>query len=121
MKRSIFGFVFAALLSAQGAWADSYYTGYKLLEYCNPHLKLENSSAAGVCLGYITAATDTAIDWFNTTGLDSQVCVPGSVSIGKLREIVVKYLEEHPEELHKGAAGIVLNALYNAFPCEEQE
>jgi hypothetical protein len=119
MKYSIFGIVFAALLSAQGAWADSYYTGYKLLEYCSPHLKPKNSSAAGVCLGYITAATDIAIDWSNTTGVDSRVCVPRKVSIGELRAIVIKYLDEHPKELHNGAAGIVLNAVYKAYPCKE--
>lgn len=121
MKYSLFGIVLAALLSAQGSWAGSYYTGYKLLEYCHLHLKPEGSSAAGVCSGYIRAVTDTTIDWSSTTGFDSQVCVPDKVTLERMKKIVVKYLEEHPDQLRLGAASLVLIALNQAFPCNKDE
>ena len=44
-------------------------------------------------------------------------CVPTDASDGQLVKVVTKYLNEHPEELHTDAAGLVANALQDAFPC----
>jgi len=43
--------------------------------------------------------------------------VPLKVTGGQVRLIVTEYLKKHPERLHKGASGLVMNALEEAFPC----
>jgi hypothetical protein len=46
------------------------------------------------------------------------VCVPDALTVGQLRNIVVRYLEEHPEELHYASIVVLNNALHEVFPCE---
>jgi len=44
-------------------------------------------------------------------------CVPDSVTLQQATDVVCKYLREKPETRHFGGAGIVQNALREAFPC----
>jgi len=45
------------------------------------------------------------------------ICLPSEgISGDQARKIVVKYLEEHPEELHKPAQDEIFVALWKAFP-----
>ncbi len=45
-------------------------------------------------------------------------CVPDEgISIGQAKDIVVKWLNEHPERLKEEARILVLYALKEAFPC----
>ena len=48
-------------------------------------------------------------------------CVPPKgISIGQAREVVVKWLSNHPERLKEEARILVLYALQDAFPCQKQ-
>ena len=103
-----------AMLSGNSAFAD-YYSGNKLLEYCNP-----DSSKRDICTGYV-AGTRGAIDtWKTWENIDSGICVPKEVSLGQSIKVVVKYLEANPDKLHLSASSHVLNAFAEAFPCEEK-
>jgi len=44
-------------------------------------------------------------------------CIPGSVSQGQLRDIVVKFLEGDPAHRHMDAGTLIAVALKQAFPC----
>ena len=102
----------AANLSANSVFAD-YYSGNKLLEYCNP-----DSAKSDVCIGYV-AGTRGAIDtWKAWENIDSGICVPKEVSLRQSINVVVKYLEANPGKLHLSASSNVLNAFREAFPCE---
>jgi hypothetical protein len=46
-------------------------------------------------------------------------CLPEAVTNGQNRTVFVKYLEDHPEELHKPAAVLLIDSLRKAFPCEK--
>jgi hypothetical protein len=99
------------LLSGSSAFAD-YYSGNRLLEYCNP-----NSAKRDICIGYV-AGTRGAIDtWKIWENIDSGICVPKEVSLGQSITVVVKYLEANPGKLHLSASSNVLNAFTDAFPC----
>jgi hypothetical protein len=103
----------AGLLSVSSAYSD-YYSGNKLLEYCNP-----NSSKRDICTGYV-AGTRGAIDtWKIWENIDSGICVPNEVTLGQSIKVVVKYLETNPDKLHLSASSNVLNAFADAFPCEK--
>jgi hypothetical protein len=100
------------MLSGNSAFSD-YYSGNRLLEYCNP-----NSSKRDICTGYVAGtigAIDTRNIWEN---IDSGICVPKEASLGQSIKVVVKYLETNPDKLHLSASSNVLNAFLDAFPCE---
>lgn len=46
------------------------------------------------------------------------VCRPDGVTVGQIVDIVVKYLENHPEERHEYAHKLVLTVLIENFKCE---
>jgi hypothetical protein len=71
------------------------------------------------CLEYIKGATDAFIyandrNW--VTPPDS-MCVPQGFQGTQAVLIVLKYLDNHPENLHFEASGLVWTALHSAFPC----
>jgi hypothetical protein len=59
-------------------------------------------------LGYITGVFD----------LGSQIFFqpPGGIVQGQLRQVVIKYLKDHPESLHRPAADLVMEAFQSAWP-----
>ena len=91
-------------------------TGTALLEECT--LALENdltrvhqvtagSIKVGVCMGYVEGVADAYTD----------SCAPESVELGQEIRVVVKYLNDHPENLHLRRAELTKAALKQAFPC----
>jgi hypothetical protein len=44
-------------------------------------------------------------------------CGPGTPRQGQLREVVIKYLNDHPERLNKDRFEVTADALDAAFPC----
>ncbi len=116
MKYSILGFVFATLLSANGAWAGpTYRDGSDLLKHCTSELTFER----GVCGGYLTGTTDTLDTLDAGKGSMGEACVPSSATISQLMKVVVKHMAEHPEKLDFTATRLVLTAFYEAFPSDE--
>lgn len=45
-------------------------------------------------------------------------CIPKGVKQGQGTRVVVKYLETHPEKLHKSAIVLIAFAFEEAFPCK---
>jgi Rap1a immunity proteins len=109
--RAVAGVLCMSLLriSAQPASADTghfYDDGYMLQEECK--------DTSGVhqmyCLGYIAGVTD-AVTTFGTLK-----CKP-NMMLGQPALIIRRYLESHPQCLHRPASELVLLALEDAFPC----
>lgn len=78
---------------------------------------LKDAMAVGTCLGFISGVAD-----LNTMDLDilkthHAWCVPDGVTTTQLAKVVVKYGNDHPEELHFPAVVVVAGALVGAFPC----
>ena len=46
-------------------------------------------------------------------------CPMGDVTLGQLRKVAVKFLNDYPERLNEDAALLVMEALYKAFPCKK--
>jgi hypothetical protein len=47
----------------------------------------------------------------------SLTCLPDGVSYDQIVRVVVKYLQSHPERLHRRGKGLAVEALSAAFPC----
>jgi hypothetical protein len=88
-------------------------TGNTLLEACESKAELQQA----FWLGYITGSTD--VDGMNGAAFPERrrSCIPESVSNSQIRDVVVKYLKEHPEDRHLLAEILVVQALAKTFPC----
>ncbi len=79
---------------------------------------MKNAMDVGTCLGFISGVID-----LNTMDLDilkkpiHAWCVPDSVTATQLAKVVVKYGNDHPEELHLPGVVLVVGALAGGFPC----
>ena len=105
----------ALLLFSSPASADvaGYKSGNDLLGWC------ENESIA--CLTYIAGVSDTHSVISGVSPAAKGFCSPEHVELGQLRRIVMKWLQGHPKNVHEQAAGLVLGALTDAFPCREKK
>ena len=88
-------------------------TGNTLLEDC---LKPVGSSGRAYCTGYVTGVTE-ALYWAGDRGRDGSACVPDEVTLGQMVDVVVRFLQIHPEVRHHAAIIVVRAALGAAFPC----
>ena len=68
----------------------------------------------GVCKGYIIAIADVLN---NNTVSGHRACLPENVTKGQVIDIVVPWLEAHPQHRHFTANSLVALALSEAFPC----
>jgi hypothetical protein len=46
------------------------------------------------------------------------VCIPKGVTTGQKIAVVVKYIDEHPEDMHLKFKLLVHEALLKAWPCK---
>jgi hypothetical protein len=70
----------------------------------------------GFCLGIIAGYTDAL-----RTSKGRNVCIPNEVEWGQRMEVIVKYLENHPEKRHIYYEVLIIDALLEAFPCKKTE
>lgn len=104
--------------------------GSKLLQQCQETLVIfnggtsQNPSDAAQCLGTINGTVDGLYianriysDQLKKE-LPPVICWPdATVTKDQSVRIVVKYLREHPENLHMGDSLLITLGLVSAFPC----
>lgn len=64
----------------------------------------------GCCHGYITGVADAV--------KNIVACIPSGVIYEQIWRVVIKYLQNHPEELHLPPDVLIVKALEKAFPCK---
>ncbi|MBS0524171.1 MAG: hypothetical protein JSS04_11115 [Proteobacteria bacterium] len=70
-----------------------------------------------VCAGY-TAGIYDMINFLETTGAVAKLhCFPSGITRLQIHDVVVRYLQDHPEQRRAGAAALVRDALQEAWPC----
>ena len=87
--------------------------GSKLLGWCES----DSLHDQGACSGYVAGLSDITSTYEGSGLLDPLYCHPEGVTVGQLKKVVIKGLNERPEILHEGAAGLVAVAFMKAFPC----
>lgn len=114
---SLFFVLAAGFLNAQEPTAIS---GGKLLELCSaPDATITSSTPAdtplkgAMCYGFLIGA-DQAIAMYG----HGAYCLEPGVDFKEIRLVVIKFLNSHPELLHKPAAESFSKALGEAFPCQ---
>lgn len=134
MRTSIFLVVllFAAGISASAASNDVLATGNNVLKDCQTAVRFADNNGApvsehfhsGWCVGWISAALELTklhnvwTDFIGQKPALLQFCLPVSgIPVIQAVRIVVKYLKEHPEQLHEDGMSLTIAALKNDFPC----
>lgn len=93
--------------------AGGYFTGSQLLEFCTS----KNAILRSACLAYVEGAVDLLNDVQEDLPTKSKVCVPAGMGGEQVMDIVVRYLQAHPEKRQYTAAQEVVLALLQALPC----
>ena len=66
----------------------------------------------------MTGVVDTNDFVSKLNSIEIKICLPPGVAINRVGDIACKYLADHPEERHHTASGVVLKAIFHAFPCQ---
>lgn len=69
-----------------------------------------------LCLGYLRAISDV-LNGDNTVN-GFKACIPAGVTPFQLKSILIKWLDDNPENRHYAAAGLVASSFQEAFPCD---
>jgi len=123
---------FAAALPVFGEVTGGKITGNDVLDRCQTAVRFADNDGApvgehldaGWCFGWIAGTlelTKLHNEW--TTFIKQkptllQFCLPRPIPVIQAVRVVVKYLKEHPEQLHEDAMGLTMAALNNSFPCK---
>jgi len=76
------------------------------------------------CTGPSTTACDAYVDGFGDAieaeGKDHALaCIPIAVTGTELRDVLVKFLKDHPEDQHLKASSLATRAFSEAYPCKK--
>ena len=102
----------AIVVGASLFWSTSAFatfdSGSALFDNCN---NTNDASKQFYCLGYLAGMSD-ALDGMHI------ICPGERISLDKIKDVVLKYLREHPEQRSMDADDLVGTALVLAFPCK---
>lgn len=89
---------------AQDSVVSYFKDGNQLLQNCDRSSDFDQ----GICAGYVIGAVD---------GLSAKVGkIPDGVTIGQMKDVIIKYLVDHPESRNSPAASLVYLAVLEAWP-----
>jgi hypothetical protein len=110
----LMGLVVSVMLSDVGlAQASDEKSGAHWLRKCTnpePVWQIE-------CAIYVQAVVEYDEVRANTLGDKQYICREKEMTIGQSRGVVIKFLRERPEDLHRPFALLAHRALETAFPC----
>lgn len=106
-------FALLLLLSTTGWSRSVFFDGNELYRQCTEH----DIRSQSVCIGYVMAISDIL---YSVPGSDNgnTSCNRRGVTSGQIMEIVIKYLEKHPEKRHWDGNILVSEAIFQTFPCD---
>ena len=102
------------MLGIAGPGEAGFYTGSRILASCESGDETEKP----LCDLYLGGIVDTTELWVGAGLMPNLICMPGEVSMDRLREVFIAYAKENPGELDEVASATVLAAFLGAFPCE---
>ena len=87
--------------------------GDELMNHCSANVADERFDPA-VCVTYIMGAYDAFM--FQRLVRNQPRCAPRTLTAGKLREVVVAYLRDNPDNRAMDASALVWNAILAEWP-----
>lgn len=93
------------------------FSGNQLQNLCSYSKSEEPNVASAACTMYILGVTDTLLMNDDTETTMKKPCPGKYVTRQQISDVVVKWLNDHPEKRDLPAPFIVMTALNEAFPC----
>jgi hypothetical protein len=115
MRKRAVGIAITLALSISPASADI--IGIDLKDTCAGP---KGSTKFTYCMGYIAGTLDSFRGLAKTSPLKF-FCEPKGVTGEQIMLMTVKYLDQHPEDLHYGASSLILNMMVSTFPCPKNQ
>ena len=114
----VFALLFTGRTNGQTPQVPSY-TGEQLLHDCTEND--DSPEQTWHCIGFIEGvwAGATWITYADKPKKPRFVLPEGS-RLGDVTEVVIKFLKEHPKDLHFDAGVLVISALENGFPPKKR-
>jgi len=113
------------LLGVSNVSFGAFVSGHELLAYsveCDKYQAEQESEAyirsCEVGKSYVMGVFDMAHSLTERWLFQKHFCKSGELERHELLGIVRKYMLDHPEQMDFAAAGIVYDALTQAYPCE---
>jgi hypothetical protein len=94
-------------------------TGNDVLSACTD----ENYYYKTPCQSYIDGVVSgyqLATQGFSLTPVEGKMCIPIGVKRGQGYDVVVKFLEDHPETRQENSAVVIVNALMERWRCKQK-
>lgn len=114
-------FAIVLICSISSAIAQTYtFTGNDLLQRCNGPYSSETEKLAfsNFCIGYIQGLQQMQHVVVGIRNVAPLYCEPTqSGTYTQLESVIIKWLNNNPEQLHRDARILVTKALIEAFPC----
>ena len=113
--------IFTFILFFSGIGTSEAVSGKDLLGQCEDKGTFQH----GYCYGFIqgsieyNALADNILREKKLLG-STKHCIGSGVSLGEAVQVVVKYLQNNSGKLNQHAGNLVLLAIDEAFPCQEQ-
>ena len=92
----------------ESSMVQSYYDGNKLLDLCRRD--------EGLCVSYVVGVTDGQLSAVVATSRTRPYCIPLNSTSQQVKDVVVKFLNDHPEERHLLGSTVVAEALSQVWP-----
>lgn len=116
----------AALVGTLASGSVLALDGNGLLSSCQTTIKYSDGDKnispfdVGQCTGIVEGVEGTILVLNESVTSNMKTCSPadGTTNIQKAR-VVVKYLQEHPDQLHLPASMLTVIAYMGAFPCKK--
>jgi hypothetical protein len=113
------------LLGVSSVSFGAFMSGHELLAYakeCDKYRAGQSSQdyyrSCGSGKSYVAGVFDTVDTLSSRWLIEKHFCKPDDVDRNQLVAIVRKYMDDHPEQMDFAAAGIIFDALTQAYPCE---
>jgi len=117
LASSLIGILVSSPSFAQAIGGAHIATGSELLTYC----ARSSGHAQSACLGYIAGVSDSMISrQIASTKNRGKACISRSVKAGDRAATVIAWLSRHVDQLNQPAAGLIMRALSEAYPCERK-
>lgn len=88
-------------------------TGNDLLVTCSE----VDSQLGTACMFYIRGITEGFFGALAATRQPQAFCVPDTVTLIQMRDVIVKWLRDNPDKRHFGANVLIIGIMKAAFPC----
>jgi len=132
VKFCIATFIVISLFIPRNVWAadNTLTSGTELLRQCQAGERIiddrryiatqQDAIGAGYCIGMVMGISSSQNTYSDSLPIrhEYKVCLPDGTTTEQNLRVVLKYLRNHPEELHRPGFDLIFKAFLEAYRCK---